>query len=363
MISPHYGYLNRGAETFTREITKVLKKKGHTVDIYAMGEKQEDLIHTNGLRIDKGIGKIWRDIVDRSKFGGFSRKYIGYEPCISHISYILSLQKTFKQNTYDYLWNNGEMFGALFCKKIKQQYNTPTVCTFHGNESKMMIREAQLNPEVFAVLTPQYKTYLKNKIKTDVSCIPNGIDLKTFNPNIKPLQKYGIEKLEKPLFLSTSALSSVKRVDLIINAISQLKKGSLIFTQNGPEKNKLIDLAEKKLKKRHLYLGIIPYEELPSLYSTCDVYINASRSEGHSLALLEALACNLPIVTTKDETRKWSLENAAILTDVTNIKTFKESIQKAINKKWNDIPRKQAEKFSWEKTVNTYLRKMEKTTT
>jgi glycosyltransferase involved in cell wall biosynthesis len=257
-------------------------------------------------------------------------------------------------NNYDILWNNGEMFGALFCRKIRDKYGIPFVCTFHGNESMLMVMEGLTKPDVYAVLTPHYKTFLERKIKGNIICIPNGVDLKFYNPNYKPLKKYGIDELDRPIFLSTSALTPSKRVDLIVKAVSKLDKGSLVFTSTGSMEHEILELASKKLKGRHQYLGVIPFEELPSLYNSCDIYVNASKAEGHSLAVLEALACNLPVVSHNDANRKWAIGNAGIVTDVTNIDRFTSALKTIYETEWDNIPRKHAEEFSWEKTVDAY---------
>jgi len=358
MITPHYGYLNRGAETFTTNIVNELLKRNHHVDIYGMGQGKY-VKHIPGVKIDKGIGKIWKNIITKTQIEAICKKYIGIEPSLSHYSYYLSLTHRFENNSYDILWNNGEIFGELFCYNTRKKYNIPFLSTFHGNESMMMITEAWLKPDLYSVLTPQYKQYLKNKVKGNIKCIPNGVDLEKYKKTV-PLKKYGLDRLEHPIYLSTSALTSKKRVELVIRAISKLKTGSFVFTSDGPEKQKLLDLCKKYLKDRHIYTGIVPFDELPKLYSSCDVYVNASRSEGHSLAILEAMACDLPVVSHQDENRRFTIEKAGYLTDVTDINKFSSTLKKAGLTKWQDRPRKQAEKFSWKKTVDSYEKEIQK---
>jgi len=358
MITPHYGYINRGAEMFTKHVSDLLIKRGHAVDIYGMGHG-ECIRHVEGMRIDEGVGKVWKSIVSKMYLDAFFKKFIGFEVSLTHWSYFLSLSHTFKNEGYDFLWNNGEMSGALFCYKARKKYGIPFVCTFHGNESMMMITEGLLKPNIYAVLTPKYKTFLQNKIKRNIKCIPNGVDLERYNPRHKSLNKYGIDNLEHPIFLSTSALTPQKRVELIVEAISRLKRGSLVITQTGHQKKKILALAEKKLRGRFKYLGVIPIEELPSLYNSCDVYVNASRSEGHSLAILEALACNLPVVTHNDANRQWSIGGGGLLVDVTNTDKFANTLERASQIDWGNKTRKQAEKFSWDRCVDSYLKAME----
>jgi len=42
--------------------------------------------------------------------------------------------------------------------------------------------------------------------------------------------------------------------------------------------------------------GQISQSELPNLYSSSDLYISASHSDGTSISLLEAIACGIPVI-------------------------------------------------------------------
>lgn len=46
------------------------------------------------------------------------------------------------------------------------------------------------------------------------------------------------------------------------------------------------------------YLGVVPRDLVPVCYRACDAYVITSREEGGPLALLEAMAAGIPVVTT-----------------------------------------------------------------
>jgi len=66
------------------------------------------------------------------------------------------------------------------------------------------------------------------------------------------------------------------------------------------------------------------------------------------------MATNLPVVATNDQIRQEIVGDAGILVDPTNVQEYSLSLRKALETKWGDKPRKQAEKFSWDKIAEEY---------
>ncbi|MPZ22991.1 MAG: glycosyltransferase [Dehalococcoidia bacterium] len=61
------------------------------------------------------------------------------------------------------------------------------------------------------------------------------------------------------------------------------------------------------------YLGYVPDEDLPALYSGCDVFAFPSLYEGFGLPLLEAMACGAPVVATSSSAIPEVAGDAALL--------------------------------------------------
>ena len=64
----------------------------------------------------------------------------------------------------------------------------------------------------------------------------------------------------------------------------------------GEEDKALRSFADGNNLKNVKFYGSVPHDSLPDLYQRSDFFILPSLSEGNPLALLEAMACGLPII-------------------------------------------------------------------
>lgn len=94
---------------------------------------------------------------------------------------------------------------------------------------------------------------------------------------------------------ATSILTSVKRIDIIINALVELKDYAAIFVGGGSEETKLIKLAtDLKVIDRCMFIG---FKENPYVYlNYFDIYAMPSSSESFGLSLFEAIVSRLPVI-------------------------------------------------------------------
>jgi len=151
-----------------------------------------------------------------------------------------------------------------------------------------------------------------------IKVVPHGID-----PNIyKPLPDQERELLRNQfglkdnfVFLSVSALTHNKRIDLLMKAFAKvvakypnarlvLKGLDSIYTSQEA----LIKIIKKYLNEKETelvlerltYIGLpLPFSEVAKLYQMADAYISPYGAEGFNLPVLEAAACGLPVICTK----------------------------------------------------------------
>ncbi|MDP2860291.1 MAG: glycosyltransferase family 4 protein, partial [bacterium] len=102
------------------------------------------------------------------------------------------------------------------------------------------------------------------------------------------------------------------------------------------------------------------YEEIPKYYAASSVFTLCSESsEAFGSSYLEAMACGLPVVATDDEARREIIGEAGMFVNPDDIEKYAKALEKTMATDWKDKPRRQAEKFSWDKIAKEYEKVME----
>lgn len=186
--------------------------------------------------------------------------------------------------------------------------------------------------------------------------IPNGVDTNKFKPEG---EKIGID-LKKPVILCVGALTKAKRIDLVIKAVSKISEVSLLIVGVGEEEKNLRSLGERLLKGR-FEIKSFPYERMPEVYRAGDIFTLVSEPF-HSFenVLVEAMATNLPVVANNDPIRREIVENGGLLVDPNNIDEYAKALRKTLGMDWRSKPREQAKEFDWDKVAREYEKLIEK---
>jgi len=199
-------------------------------------------------------------------------------------------------------------------------------------------------PDRFIALTKYQYDWAQNFnhfVKTEV--IPNGVDLNIFKPSKS--------KPKVPTVGYVAALYPEKRQELLIRAVSQTN-AKLILVGKGPDERHLTDLCRKFLPNRFKIINA-PHDQMPEIFQQFTVFAYPTVPwESFGIAMLEAMACNIPVVATDDPIRREIIGDAGLFASPSNLA---EKINLALINNWGSIPRHQAEKYSWEEIVKKYL--------
>ena len=209
----------------------------------------------------------------------------------------------------------------------------------------------------FIVLTKGAKEHvLKINKKADVSIIPNGVEIKSFDKNTKR---------NFVLYLGRIDFYQ-KGLDLLLKAykyISQNSKAKLKIAGSGT-KNEEIKLAELiknlKLKDKVQVLGKVNGSGKTQLLRSARCIVVPSRYESFPLVILEALSYGTPIVTFDIEGLKWLPKSCALKVESNDEKAMGAAIlkvtkDKKLQTKMIKKGKRLANNYSWEKSYENYL--------
>jgi glycosyltransferase involved in cell wall biosynthesis len=135
----------------------------------------------------------------------------------------------------------------------------------------------------------------------------NGIDIKKFRPlnKMESRRTLGFSR-EGSLILNVGRIESHKGQHLMVEAMKILVSRGLDcrLILAGPVDDISFEVAlrrlvrENDIEDRVIFAGSIPHETLPTWYSASDIFVLASDDEGCPNSLVEAMACQIPVVVT-----------------------------------------------------------------
>lgn len=201
---------------------------------------------------------------------------------------------------------------AYMAKQIlkEQGIHIPVVTTLHGTDITLVGKDPSYEPVVTfsinksdgvtAVSEDLKKDTLKHfDIKNHIEVIPNFIDLERFKKQKKEHFKQAICPHGEKLLVHTSNFRKVKRVDDVIRVFNEVRKvipAKLLLVGDGPERDKMERLCRQLETCDDVrFLGKL--EAVEEVLSVADLFLMPSEKESFGLAALEAMACEVPLVS------------------------------------------------------------------
>jgi glycosyltransferase involved in cell wall biosynthesis len=127
-----------------------------------------------------------------------------------------------------------------------------------------------------------------------VHVIDSGVDLARFrHRDPAPLREELGWTGEGPFYLCVGTLDERKNVVRLADAFATLDGGSLVFAGDGPLR------AQLEGRDRVLLVGRVSHSRVADLIAASDVVCQPSLIEPFGQAVLEALACERPVVATR----------------------------------------------------------------
>ena len=188
-----------------------------------------------------------------------------------------------------------------------------------------------------------------------VFVISNGVEVDRFKRMDKAhaRDELGLDVTAR-LLICISRLDPEKGIDVLIDAFSLVeeKDVQLIIIGGGTEEEKLKNqVARLELQDRIRFTGNVPHHEVPKWLNAGDLFVITSRNEGHPNALLEAMACGLPIVASRvgGVPEIVTSPEIGLMVEAENPRETAQAISQALVKSWDrDMLSRVAHGRSWE---------------
>lgn len=201
---------------------------------------------------------------------------------------------------------------AYLAKKIllSEGIYIPTVTTLHGTDITLVGRSPVYEPVVtFAMNKSDGLTAVSESLKKDtfnhfqiskqIEVIPNFVDISRFKRKQNCSYRNFIAPNNEKILIHVSNFRAVKRVEDTIHILSNLVgrvSVKLLLVGDGPERQNVEMLAREMNLMHHIhFLG--KQDAIEDLLSVSDLFLMPSASESFGLSALEAMACQVPVVS------------------------------------------------------------------
>jgi glycosyltransferase involved in cell wall biosynthesis len=207
--------------------------------------------------------------------------------------------------------------------------------TLWGRVFLYMAKKASRIIAVSTTVEAELMAAAVNPVK--LSRISNGVDVVQFRPGEdKSLLRKALDLPDKKTIVYTGRLSIEKGVDFLVRCFSKVEsKGDyqLIIIGDGPEKEHIVQLLDAVHLGKSVFL-LNSVDDVAAYLNAADLFILPSRFEGLSNSLLEAMACALPVISTRVGGSKDIIEHGSngLLVDVDNA----DQVQSAIAHVFDD---------------------------
>lgn len=186
----------------------------------------------------------------------------------------------------------------------------PVVTTLHGTDITLVGANPAFKPVVeFAVNKSDGVTAVSNflkeetlrkfKVNNDIRVLYNFIDFERFRRIDKDHFKKAIAPQGERIITHTSNFRKVKRVDDVIKVFKKVYEkvpSKLLLIGDGPERRHAEDLC-RQIGLCHEVRFLGKQDAVEELLAISDLFLIPSGNESFGLAALEAMACEVPVIS------------------------------------------------------------------
>ena len=289
-----------GSGVLATELGKALANKGHEVHFISYNQP---------ARLDFFSENVFYHEVNIAKYPLF--EYAPYETALA--GKMVDIVQSAHLDVLHVHYAIPHASAALLAKQILAQkgIHIPVVTTLHGTDITLVGREVTYEHVVsWSINQSDAVTAVSNKLKEEtlqhfdinrpIDVIPNFIDFNRFNKKPREHFKQMIAPNGEKIIIHTSNFRKVKRVEDVVAIFSRIIKeipAKLLLIGDGPERSHI-----EKVCREHNTCDWVTFlgkqEAIEEILSIGDLFVLPSESESFGLAALEAMACEVPVIST-----------------------------------------------------------------
>jgi N-acetyl-alpha-D-glucosaminyl L-malate synthase BshA len=289
-----------GSGVVATELGKGLAKEGHEIHF---------ITYSQPTRLDFLNENLFYHEVNTRSYPLF--EYAPYELALA--SKMVSVARNEKLDLLHVHYAIPHASAAYMAKQILKTHGIiiPVVTTLHGTDITLVGKDPTYEPVVTFSINQsdgvtavskdlRRETYNSFKITNEIEVIPNFIDLEKFKKQKKDHFKKAICPAGESLIVHTSNFREVKRVLDVVRIFNNIVKeipAKLLMIGDGPERDNAENLCrELRISEDVRFLGKL--EAVEEVLSVADLFLMPSEKESFGLAALEAMACEVPVIST-----------------------------------------------------------------
>ena len=289
-----------GSGVVATELGKALATKGHSVHF---------ITYSQPVRLEHFYENVFYHEVSVADYPLF--EYAPYETALTSKLVDVARYEKLDLVHVHYAIPHASVAYMARCIMESQGLKLPFITTLHGTDITLVGKNQSYNPVVtFAINQSDAATAVSKSLKEDtfknfkickqIEVIPNFIDLQRFTKLRKDHFRVAIAPNNEKLIIHASNFRPVKRVSDVIkifNIIAKHIPSKLLLIGDGPDRNNCEKESRETEASEHIrFLGKLDMVE--EILSVGDLFILPSETESFGLAALEAMACQVPVIST-----------------------------------------------------------------
>lgn len=288
-----------GSGVVATELGKALAKEGHKIHF---------ITYSQPSRLDFLSENLFYHEVNFQSYPLF--EYPPYELALA--SKMVSVARNESLDLLHVHYAIPHASAAYMAKQIlrSEGIHVPVVTTLHGTDITLVGKDASYEPVVtFSINQSDGVTAVSQHLRTEtleyfkitreIEVIPNFVDLEKFKKQKKDHFKKALCPHGEKLIAHISNFRKVKRIPDVIRVFHNIHSvipSKLLMIGDGEERTMAEQLSrDLKIYEDVRFLGKL--EAVEEVLSVADLFLMPSEKESFGLAALEAMACEVPVIS------------------------------------------------------------------